>query len=351
MKRPRIITIIPAHNEEHAIGATLQTVINQPFPATRIIVALDNCTDRTIDEVKKFPSVKYFKTKNNTGKKAGALNQAVIYMLKKFVAPDYILQMDADTLLDERAIEAGVEELKNNPELAGVCNRFRVREYLGGSKLLYSLQALDFSFNDSNQVEKRLEANVLSGTATMLRWSALEEIRNSEATIWDESSSVEDYRLTLDLKKNGWKVRVGKKMSTRTDYMPTLKKLWAQRKRWSYGTIEELMVDGWQNHTKRDILTLLFSVTIMTFTIFFLSLLTVLLVTGQVDSWHWLGQVLVAVVIIDRAYRCKYIRDKTVEKLVLALTIIPVIIYSVFLTACYYYSAYLVFSGKPLTKW
>ena len=347
----KIVAIIPAHNEERDIGKTLQSVLDQYIPADRIIVALDNCTDGTEKEVKKYPGIRYFPTINNSAKKAGALNQAIRFMLEHIGEPEYVLQMDADTLLDPGAAVAGVDELIDSPALAGVCNRFRTKDYSGGNKFLYLLQSLEYSFYDSVWVEKKMNTHVLSGTAVVLRWEALKHIMYVNGDIWSEHSVVEDFRLALDLKAGGWSIRVGKKMFSRTDYMPTFKTLWNQRKRWFYGTIEELSAEGWTNYTKKDILTQIYSATMGAVSIFFVSLLVVMVALGLVTQWHWLGQVVVAVILLDRIYRSKYIRDKTPLKMAVNLSVLPFYFYSVFLIACYYWSVLLAFSGKPLTKW
>ena len=344
----KIVAIIPAHNEEQDIGKTLQAILDQPLPADRIIVALDNCTDGTEAEVKKHPGIRYFHTRDNKAKKAGALNQAIRFMLEHIGEPEYILQMDADTLIDENMIQAGVDELTDSPGLAGVCNRFRVKDYSGGSKFLYLLQSLEYSFYDSIWVERNMDTHVLSGTAVILRWEALKHL---DQDIWEEDSIVEDFRLALDLKAQGWNIKVGKKMFSRTDYMKSLKELWNQRKRWFYGTVEELLNEGWTSYTKKDITTQIYSAILGGVSIVFFVLLITMITLGLVDHWHWLGQVLIAVIFIDKLYRSKYIKNKTPLKIIVNLSILPSYFYSVFLTVCYYYSAFLALSGRPLKNW
>lgn len=346
-----VVVLIPAHNEEQDIGATLTAIINQPFPANRIIVAMDNCSDGTENEVRKYSGVRWFHTRDNKAKKAGALNQALGYMLAEIGKPKYILQMDADTRIDEGLIAAGVNELEENSLLAGVCNRFRVRGYAGGSKFLYLLQSLEYSFYDSVWVEKSMNTHVLSGTAVILRWEALKHLFKTQGAVWDEKSVVEDFRLALDLKANKYEIKVGRKMFSQTDYMRSWKELWGQRKRWFYGTVEELAVEGWTTYTRKDIVTQIYSAVIGGFSILFFVLLATMLALGMVKEWHWLGQVLIGMILVDRLYRSRYIKNKTGAKMVVNLSILPFYAYGMFLTTCYYYSAYLALSGKSLNRW
>jgi len=45
--RPRIVVLIPAHNEERSILATLRSQTAQERRGDLIVVVADNCTDRT----------------------------------------------------------------------------------------------------------------------------------------------------------------------------------------------------------------------------------------------------------------------------------------------------------------
>ena len=45
--RPPLAVIVPAHDEERHLGATLDSIRGQVGPGDRLVVAADNCTDRT----------------------------------------------------------------------------------------------------------------------------------------------------------------------------------------------------------------------------------------------------------------------------------------------------------------
>jgi cellulose synthase/poly-beta-1,6-N-acetylglucosamine synthase-like glycosyltransferase len=46
-RRPRIAILVPAHNEQDGIGATLATLLPQLLPGDRVLVVADNCSDGT----------------------------------------------------------------------------------------------------------------------------------------------------------------------------------------------------------------------------------------------------------------------------------------------------------------
>ena len=94
MDSPRIHVLIPAHDEEASIAATLESVAAQHLPADNVLVIADNCTDNTA-LVAAQNGATVVATKNNTGKKAGALNQALSQVLPGMDDSDIILVLDA----------------------------------------------------------------------------------------------------------------------------------------------------------------------------------------------------------------------------------------------------------------
>src|SRR6478609_11126655 len=69
--RLRCTVLVPAHDEEAVIGATLRSLADQTRRPDRIIVIADNCADAT-GEVAGASGVEVVETVGNTEKKAGA---------------------------------------------------------------------------------------------------------------------------------------------------------------------------------------------------------------------------------------------------------------------------------------
>ena len=203
----------------------------------------DNCTDRTVSIARSYEGVEVIETVDNPFRKAGALNQGLEHVGR---GSAYLLQMDADTELDERFVEEAVGELEADSELGGVCSRFFAKDTTG---LLRLLQAMEYVRYDYIRQLQKGRVSVLSGTGVVFRTSAL-----PAGKPWDEKSLVEDFALTLSLKRRGWKVKAGDRALVYTDTMPTVHSLWRQRLRWLRGTFEELHREGWQSYTRRDIL-------------------------------------------------------------------------------------------------
>ncbi len=106
---PKVVCLIPAHNEEDCLPDALYSLTKQTRRPDRIVVVADNCTDRTIEVVQPYRvgfCVEVIETVGNRHKKAGALNQALGEILPSLEDEDTILVMDADSFLDKRFIES-----------------------------------------------------------------------------------------------------------------------------------------------------------------------------------------------------------------------------------------------------
>ncbi|MDX3003949.1 glycosyltransferase [Kribbella solani] len=67
----QVVALVPAHNEEAALPAALDSLWQQTRRPDRVIVIADNCTDRTVD-VARAAGAEVFETVANTHKKAPA---------------------------------------------------------------------------------------------------------------------------------------------------------------------------------------------------------------------------------------------------------------------------------------
>lgn len=241
--RRRVVVVIPAHDEAEQIATTIASVRRQTIPVHRIVVLADNCTDTTAD-VAFAAGAEVYTTVANSGRKAGALNQGMMVLGHDF---DYLLQLDADTVLDERFVEAAVGELESDPSIGGVCARFLTKECRG---FLPWLQRMEYQRLDRHTAHRRHKVHCLSGTATLLRRAAIP----FRPRPWNEQSLVEDYALSLDLQERGWRIKRADEAVAWTETKPTLREFWTQRLRWAKGTLDELTRRGWTRHTRMNIL-------------------------------------------------------------------------------------------------
>ncbi|HDJ30477.1 MAG TPA: glycosyltransferase family 2 protein [bacterium] len=97
--RPNIVALIPAYNEEKVIKETIESLKNQTYPVTEIIVIDDKSQDRT-REIAQEAGAKVITTPYNTGSKARALNYGF-----SVCKAEIVIIMDADTKLAKDAVE------------------------------------------------------------------------------------------------------------------------------------------------------------------------------------------------------------------------------------------------------
>jgi len=82
---------------------------------------------------------------------------------------------------------------------------------------------------------------------------------NRPLEVWATDSLVEDYHLTLDLKDIGWQVKSSLDMISWSDVPLKLRGkggLWDQRQRWYSGTVDEIRLRRFKEHSRYEIFTI-----------------------------------------------------------------------------------------------
>lgn len=94
----RLAVVVPAHNEELVLEATLASLASQDYPAgcAQIVVVADNCTDGTAAIARSRGALVLERTSDERGK-GYALNFAISYLLAQPLSPEAVVIVDADT--------------------------------------------------------------------------------------------------------------------------------------------------------------------------------------------------------------------------------------------------------------
>jgi len=339
--RDKMVSVfIPAHNEQEIIIETLKSIFSQTLKPTQVIVICDNCTDNTILLINEFKNttkanVKIFQTKNNTGRKAGALNQA----FNKLKLKNYVLIMDADTLIDKNALKYGMDMIIKDKKLAAVCSRAGVLPYTGKSlwkKTIWTIQHIEYGQFDSHRIETKGKIKVAHGMATLFRVNALKtvplyrkKILDIDSNIYLENNLVEDYEMTLCL-KNNWKISSCMNMLAWTDVPVSVKELWIQRLRWLRGGVDTLRLHSWNRVTLFEILNhwlfvllVILQILAYAFSIYYLSIF-------GFQKFNIPILLVCSLAYIDSVYRLKYVQNKTFFDYIIKMLILPEIIYAWF---------------------
>jgi len=243
-----VTVLIPAHNEAASIGATLDSLRAQDRAPNRVIVVADNCTDAT-EDVARAHGAEVFVPVGNTQKKAGALNQAFRGLLDGLGDNDVVMCMDADTVLDDGFLAAGVQRFTSDRALMAIGGLFYGE---AGHGILGQLQRNEYVRYSREIRRRRGRVFVLTGTASMFRARALRTVAASRGgllpgvhgDVYDTAALTEDNELPLAIKSLGGLMASPDACRVVTELMPTWRNLWTQRLRWQRGALENLGAYG-----------------------------------------------------------------------------------------------------------
>jgi cellulose synthase/poly-beta-1,6-N-acetylglucosamine synthase-like glycosyltransferase len=320
--------LLPAHDEEATLAAALDSLAAQTRPPDRTVVVADNCTDNTA-LLAYAAGVEVFVTVGNSARKAGALNQALARL--QLDSETYVLAMDADTVLCDTWIEDAVAALVALPDLGAVSGTYRARSGRGAIALLQKIEY--------HQVHRRISRGgghvyVLSGTATMFSPAVLRSLDVGEGRMYDETSIVEDFDVTLRVRFAGYRPRTFKHLVTTTDVMETWRDLSRQRLRWQRGTLETLLRYGWRRHTRR---LWLGQVASYLMTLVFLAMLAAWGYTihaGIAPDLKWL--LIIPVFVVSQLVET---RRAGVRATLLAMALVPLWLYDLYRLCIYWIAA------------
>lgn len=160
-----ITVIVPAHNEEEGLPATLESLARQTVRPDRILVVDDASTDRT-GEVAAAHGVTVLRPPHNLGSKAKAQNFALPQC-----TTDLVLAVDADTVLAPDYIETVVPVFED-PGVAVAAGTVRTRH----TRTLWSADA-------PPSISSASTGTAPSRPAPTAPWSARVAAPSSGATI------------------------------------------------------------------------------------------------------------------------------------------------------------------------
>ena len=227
--RPLVSVIIPAHNEEAAIEATVRSALGSDYANLEVVVVDDGSTDHTAEILDRcFASEPRVRVHHqvNRGKPA-ALNQGLAMS-----AGEIVVTIDADTIVHSEAIGRLVRHFADHGTGA-VAGNVKV-----GNRTTWITRWQALEYITSQNMEKR--AFDLLNCITVVpgalgAWRA-EALRNVGGFVAD--TLAEDADLTLSLRRRGWRISYDEEAEAYTEAPTTPRLLIRQRFRWTYGTLQ-----------------------------------------------------------------------------------------------------------------
>ncbi|WP_417554939.1 glycosyltransferase family 2 protein [Microbacterium sp.] len=345
-----VTVLIPAHNEEASLPATLLSLQQQSVPPHRVLVVADNCTDRTV-EVARLHGADVFETVDNRHKKGGGLNQALEDLLPRLGDNDTVMVMDADSQIGGDFLREAIRLFTQDRALMAVGGLFEGED---GHGLLGQFQRNEYIRYQREIRRRRGRVFVLTGTASVFRASALRavadargsELPGTRGEVYDTFALTEDNELTIALKSLGALTISPVACTVVTELMPTWRMLWAQRLRWQRGALENLGAYGVTPQTLRywsQQIGIGYGVLAL-FSYFALLLLMIL----AMDTWvwfpFWLGiGVLFSIERVVTAWR-----GGSRARIVAAL-VLPELVYDCFLNLAFLKGVFEIAFGRSAT--
>ncbi len=230
---PAIAVLVPAHNEEIGISATLAALLPQLNPPDRLVVIADNCDDETAAIAHKAGATVIERHDQERRGKGYALDYGLTFLASH--PPDVVVVVDADCTVEAGAIEqiAHLAMTRNRPVQATYL--------LAQPKPLKPKDAVSaLAFRVKNLVRPlgldRLGLPcLLTGTGMAFPWAVLQQTSLASGNI------VEDMKLALDLAIAGHPPLFCQTARV-TGVLPQQDQAaTSQRTRWEHGHLQTLM--------------------------------------------------------------------------------------------------------------
>jgi biofilm PGA synthesis N-glycosyltransferase PgaC len=228
---PFVSILVPCHNEEENIRATIERLVRNRYPDFEIVIINDGSTDQTgaiLEELaREHPRVRIVTLEQNFGKamalRAGALASRA----------EFLMCVDADALLAEDALLWMIPHFMQGTRVAAVTGNPRVQNKRG---LLARIQIGELAAIIG--MVKRSQRDIgrlftVSGVHVCFRRRALHDIG-----YWSPETVTEDIDISWRLQIHYWDIRYEPQALSWIVVPETLRGLWGQRLRWARGGIE-----------------------------------------------------------------------------------------------------------------
>ncbi|WP_399067305.1 glycosyltransferase [Streptomyces winkii] len=223
-----VTVLVPAYNERECIARTVRSLAANDHPL-EVIVIDDGSTDGTAEivEALRLPGVRVL-CQANAGK-AAALNNGL-----RHAAYDLIVMMDGDTVFEPSTVRELVQPFAD-PRVGAVAGNAKVGNR---RKLIGAWQHIEYvmGFNLDRRMYDVLRCMpTIPGAVGAFRRTALQRVGGMS-----DDTLAEDTDVTMALHRDGWRVVYEERARAWTEAPGTVRQLWSQRYRWSYGTMQAI---------------------------------------------------------------------------------------------------------------
>ncbi|MFI5886779.1 bifunctional polysaccharide deacetylase/glycosyltransferase family 2 protein [Streptomyces sp. NPDC051554] len=227
-----VTVIVPAYNEKECIANTLESLAKSTHPI-EVIVVDDGSSDGTSEIAREaarsfgMTNVRVIR-QENAGKPA-ALNNGV-----RSASYDIVVMMDGDTVFEPDTVRHLVQPFAD-PEVGAVAGNAKVGNR---NTIIGAWQHIEYvmGFNLDRRMYDLLRCMpTIPGAIGAFRREAVLQVGGMS-----EDTLAEDTDITIAMHREGWRVVYQEHAKAWTEAPASLKQLWSQRYRWSYGTMQAL---------------------------------------------------------------------------------------------------------------
>lgn len=356
-KQRKICAIIPAHNEEKNIKDCVLDLLNQNRSFYKIFVVDDFSTDKTatiVNQLKKEHKNLCLLHTTDHNLRAGAINEGLRHIQENISDCWAVLVTDADCKFDFSLVTEGEKALNKNPSIGGVCSiAGTIKPDFNNDKLftkikkwfLWRFQKLEYAGFDSIRTASWKNVMILHGLCSMFRFDAIMQVGG-----YQPNHLLEDYKLTLALKKSGWKTHFAPGMIAYTNPLESFKSLAKQRLRWMRGGVEIIYEEGVNKYTREDVFNHLM------FVFMFITILSIVISRTIFYGWsmgynsNLLAMILALGGYTFSLYNLRYVKNIDIFDVIMRIIILPELFLAMFYS-CLQIKAYCMFILKTNQDW
>lgn len=228
----RLAVLIPAHDEEALIGATVDSVLASDYPPEllQVHVIADHCTDRTAEIATRHGAIVH--EHSRPGGKGAALSYALDRLSAGEPRPDAVAVVDADTLVDPDCFREAVAWLD--------ADHHAVQAYYGvRDPATTPVTALRAAALAVRHYVRPLARTSVGGSCGLFGNGMVFRFDTADAHRWS-SHLTEDIELQLDLLLAGERIAFAPAARVVAEMPTTLAASTTQNERWERGRLEML---------------------------------------------------------------------------------------------------------------
>jgi cellulose synthase/poly-beta-1,6-N-acetylglucosamine synthase-like glycosyltransferase/peptidoglycan/xylan/chitin deacetylase (PgdA/CDA1 family) len=223
-----VTVIVPAYNEKANIEVAIRSILANDHPL-EVIVVDDGSTDGTADLVEALGLDRVRVIRQPNGGKATALNTGIAH-----AGHELIVMVDGDTIFERDTVRLLVQPFAD-AKIGAVSGNVKIANR---DTFLTRLQHIEYvvGFNVDRRVHDLMGSMcTIPGAAGAFRRTVLLDVGGvSQETL------AEDTDLTIAIGRAGWRMVYVDKAIAWTEAPVTVRQLWQQRYRWTYGTMQSV---------------------------------------------------------------------------------------------------------------